>query len=127
MASFTITNNQTLRAGASLAANTTQTANLDLETSGPLKATVVVSSTPGASVTSGAQLTINVLVSVDGGSTYDTVPITSVAIPSVASTLASVAIEVAGGVRYQFQFVNTDSTNSLTTVSATYSKITGIA
>jgi hypothetical protein len=127
MASFTITNNQTLRAGASLAAATTATANLDLETSGPLAATLVVSSTPGASVTAGAQLTVNVLVSVDGGTTYDTVPVTSVALPSVASTLASVAISLAGGLKYQVQFVNTDATNAITTVGAVYSKITGIS
>jgi hypothetical protein len=110
-----------------LAAATTATANLDLETSGPLAATLVVSSTPGASVTAGAQLTVNVLVSVDGGTTYDTVPVTSVALPSVASTLASVAISLAGGLKYQVQFVNTDATNAIATVGAVYSKITGIS
>jgi hypothetical protein len=55
------------------------------------------------------------------------VPVTSVALPSVASTLASVAISLAGGLKYQVQFMNTDATNAITTVGAVYSKITGIS
>lgn len=125
MAQFVTTENNVLRAAASLAANGTATSNLNL-TGGPLSATLVVSSTPGATVTANAGITINILVSGDGGSTYSTVPAYSTFIPSVASTLASVAIELPGGKRYQVQYVNTDGSNAITLVGSVYSVVVSL-
>lgn len=119
----------TIRASGSLAANTTDSTpivNLESATAGPLGATVYVASTPGASVTAGAQLTINVSTSVDGGTTYPTVPDMSIAIPSVASTLASITFRVPGGSRTRVQLVNSDGSNALTTVVASYGVINSV-
>lgn len=119
----------TIRASGSLAANTTDSTpivNLESATAGPLGATVYVASTPGASVTAGAQLTINVSVSVDGGTTYPTVPSFSFAIPSVASTLASLTFTLPGGARYRVQCVNSDSSNAITTLFVCYGDVISI-
>lgn len=110
------TTNQTLRASATLAANTTATVALDLETAGPLGAVLVVKSTPGASVTSGAGLTINLRQSADGGSNFSTIATMSFFIPSVASTAASLAISVPPG-NWDVDHANTDVSNAITVES----------
>lgn len=127
MAVYTLSENNTLKASASLAASGVTTNDLDLSTSGPLEATVYVGNTGGGTVQAAAQVTVSVLVSVDGGTTYTTLSGGGTfGISTVASTLVSNSITLAGGKRYRFQFTNTDTANA-TTVVAIYSKVTAFS
>lgn len=128
MANLQTSDNNSLRASASLAANTTDNKTLNMEgPGGPLQATINIDCTPGGTVAAGAQLTVNVLVSTDGGSTFATVPLFSVAIPSVISTRACATIVLEGGKYYRIAFVNTDASNAITTLVSTYSLVTSIS
>lgn len=123
MAVINLTENQSLRASATLAAAANVNTS-DLYVAGAFGYDVVVTGTPGGTIVANSGITINVLVSADAGSTYPTTAtIGPFFLASVASTLNSLGFSLPGGKRYRINLVNTDGTNSIASVSVLYAYI----
>jgi hypothetical protein len=114
MAAPTVTSNTSVRAAASLAASGTATYRRDIRTKFETRLQFeAVFGTVAA--TSG--LLIEVFRHVVGGTTApDTIPVTSLTVPSTASTTKRASLALPTG-DYDVKITNLDATNAITTVS----------
>lgn len=111
MATFSVTNNQTLHASGTIGNGATVSDTLDLSTK--IRAVIQLKVTPGGTVTASSVTTFNVYFIVDGTNAA-TVPFTSPAVAQVASTAASIDIVLDGGAKYKVEAVNGDASHSIT-------------
>ncbi len=129
MASPSMTLNQTAIANqATLAASgnvNTGADALDLRAKfeGQFQVYVTFGST---SATSGLQVDVLRAVDAATGSTFDTVPVATMVIPSAPSTSKVKSFTLGPGL-YQVSLTNLDGTNSVTNVKCIYSTVDGVA
>jgi hypothetical protein len=113
-----------IRASASLAASATSTTStFDVSAKFGVQAQIGVTFGTVAA-TSGLQ--VDIYRSIGSTPVVDTLPITSLVIPAVASTTSSRSIELGTG-KYQFKVTNLDATNSVTLVYITGDTIDAVA